>query len=259
MEDMIMKHFRETLVATAIIALAPAVGWAAPGAAGGIEGTSHDFSASSGGVGLCTFCHTPHRAISTQLLWNHKLSTASFSWDETSTTAGTTFPTFAGDTYKGPTAKCLSCHDGSVAVGDIAWWGEVAPGAPLDNTKHEWPDAFNIGARNGTLGNMSGNHPVAMPIPYGNAANTYNGITTGAQATLSEWVTDPTSVNIRLFNDTGSGNIKAGAVATKSGIECSSCHDPHNKASEDDLFLRGKMAGNTGGAGGYICLKCHNK
>lgn len=254
-----MKILKHSLIGAALFALASATAWAAEGAGGGIEGTPHDFSASGGGVGLCTFCHTPHRAISTQLLWNHKLSIASYSWDETSTTAGTVYPNFTGDTYKGPTAKCLSCHDGSVAVGDIAWWNEGAPSSPLDNMKHEWPDAFNVGARDGTLGNMSGNHPVAMPIPYNNAANAYNGSTTGTGAVLSEWVADPTTVNIRLFNDDGSGDITAGPVAGKTGIECSSCHDPHNKASEDDLFLRGKLTGNTGGAGGYICLKCHNK
>ena len=51
-------------------------------------------------MGLCTFCHTPHKALSTLLLWNHTLSTNSFRWDMAATTAGTTFPTFKGDTYK---------------------------------------------------------------------------------------------------------------------------------------------------------------
>jgi len=254
-----MRMLKHSLIGAILFALASATAWAAPGAGGGLQGTPHDFSASGGGVGLCTFCHTPHRAISTALLWNHTLSAASYSWDETATTAGTTYPNFTDLAYKGPTAKCLSCHDGSVAIGDIAWWNEGAPGAPLDNMKHEWPDAFNVGARDGVLGSMKGNHPVAMPIPFNNAANTYNGATTGAGATLTEWVANPTTVNIRLFNDDGSGNITAGPVVGKTGIECSSCHDPHNKASEDDLFLRGTLAGSTGGAGGYICLKCHNK
>ncbi len=248
-----MKFIR-LIVLLAIVALLPAITWAAtPGS--GIAGTAHDFS----GVGIpatgsCTFCHTPHRALSTLLLWNHTLSTATFSWDVPTTTAGTSFPSFKGDTYTGPTAKCLSCHDGSVAVGDIAWWNEGKPVAPLNNVKHTWPDAFNVGATDGTLGSMKGNHPVAMPYPYLNVANTYNLITTGSGATLTEWQATPLSP-IRVFNDNG-GNITAGALATKTGIECSSCHDPHNKASVDDLFLRGKL----GGADtNYICLKCHIK
>jgi len=63
-------------------------------------------------------------------------------------------------------------------------------------------------------------------------------------------------LNSRLFNDDGSGNISAGVVAAKTGMECSSCHDPHNKASVEDLFLRGTLKGTTTA---YICLKCHIK
>lgn len=249
-----MKLLKFALLLT-IIALVPAVAWAfTPGA--GLAGTPHDFSGKGNpATGLCTFCHTPHKALQTLLLWNHTLSTNTFSWDVPKTTAGTTFPTFKGDTYKGPTAKCLSCHDGSVAVGDIAWWNEGKPGSPLDNTKHGQGDAANVGFG----GNMAGNHPVAMPYPYQQAKNTYNGVTTGDGATLTEWQTTPLDP-IRVFNDDGSGNISAGVVAAKTGIECSSCHDPHNKASVDDLFLRGTLGGSTAGTGAtYICLKCHIK
>ena len=238
----------------AMLALAPAMAWGAAGGTG-LAGTAHDFSAKGGGVGVCTFCHTPHRAITTQLLWNHTLSTSTFSWDVAKTTAGTTFPSFAGDSYTGPSAKCLSCHDGTVAVGDIAWWNEGKP-ASLDNTKLAWPDKHNVGATGGVVGSMKGNHPVAMPYPYLGALNTYNGVTTGAGATLSEWQTTPIAP-IRMFNDNG-GTISAGVLAGKTGLECSSCHDPHNKASVDDLFLRGMMKGSSTGDG-YICVKCHIK
>jgi len=249
-----MKALRMVILLV-VVALAPTMAWAAaPGS--GIQGTSHDFSSKGGGVGLCTFCHTPHKAISTALLWNHTLSTNNFSWDAPTTTAGTTYPAFKGDTYKGPTAKCLSCHDGSVAVGDIAWWQEGKP-ASLDNTKHGAGDSMNVGFG----GAMGGNHPVAMPYPYLGAANTYNGATTSSKAiggygfVPGEWQATPVGP-IRLFNDDGAGNITAGPVASKTGIECSTCHDPHNKASVDDLFLRGNMKGTDTT---YICLKCHVK
>ena len=262
-----MKAIKLVLV-VAIMALLPAITWAAPGAGGGLAGTAHDFTVATptgtGGntetfaVGLCTFCHTPHRAIQTELLWNHTLSTSTFSWDIPSTTAGTKYPSFKGDTYKGPTAKCLSCHDGTVAIGDVAWFGEGKPAAPLNTDKHAWPDVFNVGARDGVAGNMTGNHPVAMPYPYGNGKNTYNKITTGDQAELTEWQAAPLSP-IRVFHDDGS-NITAGPASGTTGIECSSCHDPHNKQSVDDLFLRGTIGGNVAGTGAnYLCLKCHVK
>ncbi len=203
----------EFLLALVLIALAPTLAWgqgAGPGT--GIQGTAHDFSNKSvtggnGGqftTGECTFCHTPHRALSTLLLWNRPLSTATYSWDAPTTTAGTKFPTFKGDAYKGPTAKCLSCHDGSVAIGDVAWSDEGKPAAPLDTTRHTWPSPFNIGATGGIVGNMTGNHPVAMPYPFNNAKNTYNGVTTGDAAILTEWQATPLP-NIRIFNDDGSG------------------------------------------------------
>ncbi len=255
-----------------VMVMVPSIVWAAQGDPGtGIAATAHDFTSggtktATGGngetftIGLCTFCHTPHRAISTLLLWNHTLSTATYSWDVPTTTAGTTFPTFKGDTYKGPTAKCLSCHDGSVAIGDVAWFGEGKPALPLDNTQHQWPDVFNVGATGGTLGSMKGNHPVAMPYPYLNAKNTYNLVTTGDGITLGEWQATPI-FPVRYFSDDGSGNITgfnspALATAGQTGIECSSCHDPHNRASVDDLFLRGMIGGNDTN---YICLKCHIK
>ena len=253
-----MKLKSKILTLVAMLAFAPTVAWAAtPGA--GLEGTSHDFSgkvASTGfTTGSCTFCHTPHKALATLLLWNHTLSTSTFTWDETKTTAGTPFATIKGDTYKGPTAKCLSCHDGTVAIGDIAWFGEAKP-TVVDATMHTSGE-FNIAA-GAAAGNMKGNHPVAMPYPFNNAKNTYNLSTTGAGATLTEWVADPTtSNNIRLFNDTG-GVITAGTAAGTTGMECSSCHDPHNKAAKDDLFLRGKMSGKSQ-ADGYLCLQCHIK
>ena len=244
-----MKVLRFALFLAVFALLLPTASWAAPGT--GIAGTDHDFSnIGNPATGLCTFCHTPHKALSTLLLWNHKLSTNTFKWDVPATTAGTPFATFTGDTYKGPTAKCLSCHDGSVAVGDINWWNGGTPGVPLDLTKIGAGDSHNVGFG----GAMAGNHPVAMPYPYQNAKNTYNGNTTGPGAELGEWVTQPASP-IRLFNDTG-GNITAGAVAGLTGIECSSCHDPHNKASVDEFFLRGELKGNTTA---YICLKCHIK
>ena len=258
-----MKALRLVLLLV-VVALAPAVAWA--GAGDGLLGTAHDFSgktATSNGepwtTGLCTICHTPHKAISTALLWNHTLSlNPTFSWsDATTTTAGTPLATFP-NTYSGPTAKCLSCHDGSVAIGNIAWFGEGKPTSitDLSDMFHPTGDTYNVGFG----GDMKGNHPVAMPYPYLGAANTYNGITTSSLANpgygivASEWQSTPLAP-IRMFNDS-TGSVTPGPVAGRTGIECSSCHDPHNKAAVDDLFLRGKLGGSDTG---YICLKCHIK
>jgi hypothetical protein len=237
-----------------LLLLATGVAWAAPG--DGLKGSDHDFSAAGGGVGLCTFCHTPHRGIETRLLWNHTLSAATYNWtDIDKTIGGTTLPTIS-QTWTGPTKYCLSCHDGSVAVGDVNWWNGGKPALPLDNDKHAWDDKHNVGATGGVLGEMKGNHPVAVPYPYQQAKNTYNGVTTGDSVILGEFVADPAGNEIRLFNSAGP-SVLAGASVGKTGMECSSCHDPHNGSTvQDDYFVRGKL---TGDSLPYLCLKCHTK
>jgi len=249
-----MRAVRIILLAAAAVLIASGLAWAAPGT--GITGTSHDFSnKASTAVGLCTFCHTPHRATQTRLLWNHKLTDNTFKWtDVTATTNGTPLPTFT-KAWQGTSKNCLSCHDGSVAIGDILWFNKSGP-QNLLNQKHD-NDDFTVGLG----GIMNGNHPVAHPFPFNKQVSTYNSVTSGSQVVASGWQNDPQTYGIRLFNDDGSGNVTAGGVVGKSGIECASCHDPHNGTTVvDSFFLRGKLTG-TGPASttSYICIKCHDK
>ena len=239
---MITLLSRSTLI---LIALLP-IAWAGPG--DGIQGTAHDFSVIEGSSsGLCVFCHTPHAAQKQGLLWNHTLSQNTFSWDTVETVAGTPYPTFQGDTYTGPTAKCLSCHDGSVAIGDVIWWNGGPPSAPLIDTR-----VTGTAQTASSSGRMGHNHPVAMPYPWNNMPSTYNGVTTGSGVMLNEYQTNPEALGIRLYNDVGGGVIRAGAVAGQTGIECSSCHDPHNNVGvEGNAFLLGTPAN--------LCSKCHAK
>jgi hypothetical protein len=235
---------------------------------GGFAASPHDFS-NKGSVGdggkasgACTFCHTPHRAIQTRLLWNHKLSTQTYTWDTAATVGGTPMPTI-DQNWTGPSKFCLSCHDGTVAIGDIAWFNKVANPA-MDNTKHDTDDyliTYDL------TGSMRGNHPVAFPYPYFNSVgSTYNGVTTGANVVKKDFSLDPTQYGIRLFTDPGAGGtVVAGPTAAKTGIECTSCHGVHNEQGIvwDIRLLRGKISGNlTADAGShdtYICLKCHTR
>jgi hypothetical protein len=238
----------KTLGALALGALLPIAAIAQPGS--GLANSAHNFAGNQGS-GLCTFCHTPHKAQAQALLWNHTLSTNTFTWGDPATTAGTTYPSFDGDTYKGGTAKCLSCHDGSVAVGDIGWWNGGDPGS-LDNTRVS--GAFQVAT---ATGDMTGNHPVAMPYPYQRQRNTYNGVQTGTAIQLAEWQADPQTLNIPLYSDDGAGNISNGATAGRTGMECGSCHDVHNGPNVRDVWL---LYGTLGGTNtDYICMKCHIK
>jgi len=237
----------------------------------GIFGTAHDFVSGTTGSfydpaaggpppttagGLCTYCHTPHKASSTLLLWNHKYSSSTFQWDVASTTAGTALPSFSGSSYGGPSAKCLSCHDGTVAIGDVNWFGEAKQ--VLDTTKMDDTIFLITNSVTAGVGDLKGNHPVAIPYPLNGAPNVYNNIVTGANLATNDFDADPTANNMRLYSDVGGGIITGKVTPGKTGIECSTCHDPHNKAATEDLFLRGKLVGATK-ASGYICLQCHVK
>lgn len=236
----------------------PTANMIADGVGTGISGTAHDFTGSAMvDIGLCTFCHTPHKAKSSLLLWNHTLSSNTFQWDVAATTSGTALPGFTGNAYNGPSAKCLSCHDGSVAIGDVGWFNEATHNTPTTVLS---PQKVTSGTHRqvGAGGNMSGNHPVAIPYPFNGAPNVYNGSKSGAQLATTDFQPDPTANNIRLYSDVGGGAIVGKATPGKTGIECPSCHDPHNKAAKDTFFLRGKLVGSSK-SDGYICQQCHMK
>ncbi len=226
-----------------------------------IQNSKHNFQLTTNAVrvaaggtedGLCVFCHTPHKGASSLLLWNHQLSTNEYSWADVTagrTTGGTSYPTNLRS-WTGSTPKCLSCHDGTVSVGSLYWSNATAnpavtmtgpdadPDGSIGNSAYIIPDAAT-----GT--NLRGNHPVGVPYSYGNVSSTYNGITTGPDVRLNEWVAAPTGV--KIFGAGGGGAPANGAA----GIECASCHDPHGTGNT--FFLRITKAGSA------LCLGCHVK
>jgi len=251
-----MKRISMWAASIALLCAAPAA------RALNIQASKHNFQLQTNAVrvvpggtedGLCVFCHTPHKGNSSLLLWNHKLSdVAQYTWADVTggkTTGGTSYPTNLR-TWSGSTVKCLSCHDGTVSVGSLYWSNATAapsvgitgPDADADgsigNTAYIIPDAA-------TGADLRGNHPVGVPYSYGNVASTYNGITTGPDVRLGEWVATPTGV--KIFGAGGGGAPANGAA----GIECASCHDPHGTGNQ--FFLRVTKSGS------QLCLSCHVK
>jgi predicted CXXCH cytochrome family protein len=229
-----------------------------------IQGSKHNFQLQTNPVhvdsaapnsvdGLCVFCHTPHKGASSLLLWNHELSANNYSWADVSggkTTGGTTYPTNL-KTWSGSTVKCLSCHDGTVSIGSI-YWSDAAAHVGPDAVVMAGPDQTGGRLSNpayvipfDATGNLKGNHPVGVPYSYGNQVSTYNGISTGPDVRLAEWVAAP--ANVKIFGAGGGGAPVAGAA----GIECASCHDPHGTGNT--FFLRVTKSGS------QLCLSCHVK
>src|SRR5689334_3432631 len=82
--------------------------------------SKHNLSASGPGTvkastetEVCIFCHTPHRETREQQLCNHSAYSATYTPDASSALK----PTLRQPT--GSSRLCLSCHDGTVALGLI--------------------------------------------------------------------------------------------------------------------------------------------
>ena len=67
--------------------------------------------------GVCIFCHTVHDASGVTPLWNHSMSTSNYIVYSSSrlTAMGLTIPQ-----PNGSSRLCLSCHDGTVALGNVS-------------------------------------------------------------------------------------------------------------------------------------------
>jgi predicted CXXCH cytochrome family protein len=190
-------------------------------AADDVTGTSHDFTGQGAGS-ECVTCHVPHGSTAGALLWNHTLSSNTLTFGAGATTvSGTSLPADIG-AVPGTSKFCLSCHDGSVAIGDMT------VGA-------DWGSSFMPGfAVIGTNGNIAGNHPVEVPYPD-QAGAIYNSITTAAAP--AGYQASPTGV--KLF----------GSTAGQKGMGCASCHNPHDASNSP--FLRVAEAS--------LCSSCHVK
>lgn len=211
---------RRKLITAAIAAAAAFGAMSATGAT--IVGSAHDFSASgwSGGQ-ICIACHAPHNNLNAagSLLWNHALTTATFTlYSSPTMNAG------APGQPAGTSKLCLSCHDGTVA---------------LDSFGGNTGTSFVTGTANlGT--NLGNDHPIGIH---------YDATLVSADGGLKA-ITSPANI--------GPGGVKTGTIESNllySGkVECSSCHDVHNTNTAITAALL-KISN----ASSALCLTCHIK
>jgi len=156
----------------------------------GIERTVHNLTATGPGpfrggpqANLCTFCHTPHNANPTRALWNREMPAQTYTLYE-STTAQAAFqqPT-------GSSRLCLSCHDGTIALGATRVHPEPTLG-PLTGPAVLGTD-------------LSDDHPVSF---------VYDKLLASVRPGLADPLTLPREVKLD----------EAGQV------QCTSCHDAHS-------------------------------
>lgn len=258
--------------ARGLAALALALSWplAAAGQVG-LRNSAHDFSASSTAAvksnerQMCKFCHTPHGALSTNLLWNHRPSSTTYNWGgQTTTFSGTPLPS----TINEPSKKCLSCHDGSVALAELV--NDGTPGNTSTTVFTGPAGRLEAGALRGVNvvvgagGDVSHGHPFS--IPY--AGNAYGGITSGVPPSSPEYQAVLAGGSCRTATGICTGAAAGGSDGTviqlypatagslnttTTGIECGTCHEPHNQYG--NRWLMRLDAATTDN----LCSACHIK
>jgi predicted CXXCH cytochrome family protein len=187
-----------------------------------IINTKHDFRASSSAAirsvstnDACVFCHTPHNAAPGSYLWNHQLSTRDFPVYSSSTLQSTITAIQPQDTSK----LCLSCHDGTIALGDTVNDGSIAF---AQGNGYTLPGA--------SASNLAGDQGFANDHPFGF-------IPRGGNEVQAPPALDPVHLD------------------RNGKLQCTSCHDPHREDS-DPTTRKFLVKGNQASA---LCLTCHQK
>lgn len=214
---------------TAILLIAGLLGWTASGMAG-IANTKHNLSVSgpitntykaTSETQICVFCHTPHNANPAAPLWNHTLSTQTYT-----PYSSNTLVTAAPGQPSGTSKLCLSCHDGTVALGGVQ---NLPFGHQTAGTITGLDLLLGSSANLGT--DLRNDHPVSFNYD-------------AALAVANPELVSPASLT---------GKIKPDSDGQ---LQCSSCHDPHSETNPKFLHV-GYTDG--GGYGSPLCLTCHNK
>jgi len=167
--------------------------------------------------GSCSYCHAPHSGLASgRALWNQTLTKQVYTNLYTSPTYHQTGaqPVLGGDSN-----LCLSCHDGTVAVGQTIVSGQVTTSGSMYTN-----DVF--------ANNLQSSHPFSVVLPIKDAPNL---VETLASKGLTA---DPTGA-IKLIR----GNI-----------ECTSCHNPHVQSK--DLVAQNFLVKDS--SSGAMCLACHD-
>lgn len=205
-----LRKLRPSFLLAALLFLLTGGMSAGPGTKSAVLTSKHNLSVTGPGPvtsqaqDACIFCHTPHTSYSDEKpLWNHTLSLQTYN-----TYTSSTYDAGAAAPSAGVSKLCLSCHDGTIALGQTV-------SAGLIPTAGSMRPAAVLGT------NLTNDHPLAIqPVNDG-------------QLALGLFQSPPIS------NDP--------AVRLPSGrIECMSCHDPHtqgNDAAAQKFLVRSNGGG----------------
>lgn len=194
---------------------------------------------------VCIFCHTPHSALSVAPLWNHTLSNTMYRLYSSSTLLSPTSPAIQPDKSS---KLCLSCHDGTVALGSVV---NVGGSASTISMQQSGAAISNLPSSSSAyLGtDLSGHHPVSIEV---NMTLITDKQTQCNQGVVSYKVCLPLEGQpVKLMP---TDNAYGASSPPRFGVQCTSCHDPHiDPNPPSSVFLRVGDANDTD----QLCSACH--
>ena len=150
---------------------------------------------------VCIFCHTPHNAKqqSYSPLWNRNDPGSTYTMYASSTIQYTASAPTRPD---GASMMCLSCHDGTVALGNV-----ISRPSPIS-----FGSMTTLPAGRSNLGtNLSDDHPISFTYDAGLAA-------------LDGQLRTPTAITAPVSLD------------ASNKMQCTSCHDAHDNTNTKFLI-----------------------
>ncbi|MFQ5901240.1 MAG: cytochrome c3 family protein [Thermodesulfobacteriota bacterium] len=219
-----------------------------PSRAGIIANSVHNLSSSGPGpikaaspptsdTEICVFCHTPHHGNTQGVLWNKEDAGVTY------TPYGSTTIIAAPSQPDGSSRLCLSCHDGSIAIGSllnlpgaIAQILDNTPQGTIAMTDSDPSNDCNVSAR------LTPDGKLCPQI------STFLGIDLRDDHPIS-FLYSASASNTEIKPP---GSITAPVKLDNNGkVQCTSCHDPHDDAYPNFLLM-------DYGSGSPICTACHS-
>ena len=166
--------------------------------------------------GSCSYCHAPHSGLATGMsLWNQTQTKATYQvYNSTTYHQKGQQPVLGSDSN-----LCLSCHDGTVAVGNTIVSGQIT--------------MFGSMNAQDVLGtNLQSSHPFSLQLPIKDTIDLIASL-------VAKGKTGDPLQKVKLIN----GNI-----------ECTSCHNAHVQAIDtlsQTFLVRDSSKG-------QMCLACHD-
>ncbi len=198
-----------------------------------VAGTKHNFSSlstaaikSSDSTEICVFCHTPHNSNPSGPGWNKQDQGSTYNVYESQTLAATLSPNSpALGQPTGSSKLCLSCHDGTIAIGSLL----NMPGKEMEGTLGVAGPGVTAGklttASTAFIGtDLRDDHPISFDYSL---------------SSQNPEIKDSTSLPVEVKLD------------SSNKVQCTSCHDPHGTANPK--FLVASLDN------GNLCSACHDK